>query len=36
MADEINKAGIGAQRHYGLAHHVHAQHQDTKAQNNLA
>ena len=34
--DEVNKAGIVTQRHNSLAHHIHAQHQNTEAQHNLA
>ena len=34
--DEMYKAGIVTQRHNSLAHHIHAQHQNTEAQHNLA
>ena len=34
--DEMHKAGIVTQRHNSFAHHIHAQHQNTEAQHNLA
>ena len=33
--DEMYEAGIVTQRHNSLAHHIHAQHQNTEAQHNL-
>lgn len=35
LADKIDKALIFTQGQYGLTHHAHTQHQDTKTQQDL-